>query len=133
MVSERCQLTVEQQHTIFFRLYLARPGVRVQAGDVSLVIHCHLSHSTAAATTTLKVQKLLFAAPKLSARQPEGRIGADSAASYVELGRCASRHTHRVELHSWPASSRCVLSFETPQLLSPLHLHARDARVLTLA
>ena len=77
-------------------------------------------------------------------RQLEGRIGAVSAASYVELGRCASRHTHRVELHSWPASSfqstgRCATttigrashSLQTrpcrltnsPQLLSPLCLH----------
>ena len=41
-------------------------------------------------------------------RQLEGRIGADSAASYVELGQRASRHTHCVELHRWPASSRTV-------------------------
>jgi len=32
----------------------------------------------------------------LAVRQLEGRIGAVSAASYVELGRRASRHTHRV-------------------------------------
>ena len=46
----------------------------------------------------------------LAVRQLEGRIGADSAASYVDLGQRASRHTHthRVELHSWPASSRPV-------------------------
>jgi len=42
-------------------------------------------------------------------RHLEGCIGADSVASYVELGQHASRHTHRVELHSWPpASSRPV-------------------------
>ena len=37
---------------------------------------------------------------RLAVRQLEGRIGADSAASYMELGRRASihTHTHRVEL-----------------------------------
>jgi len=49
------------------------------------------------------------AAPRLAVRQLEGCIGADSAASYVELGHRASRYTHRVELRSWPASSRPVL------------------------
>ena len=49
------------------------------------------------------------AAVRLAVRQLEGRIGADSAASYVEFpGQRASRHTHRVELHSWLASSRPV-------------------------
>ena len=49
------------------------------------------------------------AAVSLAVRQLEGCIGADSAASYVEFpGRRASRHTHHVELHSWPASSRPV-------------------------
>jgi len=40
------------------------------------------------------------AAPRLAVRQLEGRIIADSAASYVDLGRRASipTHTHRVEL-----------------------------------
>ena len=49
------------------------------------------------------------AAASLAVRQLEGRTGADSAASYVGFPRQrASRHTHRVELHSWPASSRPV-------------------------
>ena len=49
------------------------------------------------------------AASRLVVRQLKGRTGADSAASYVEFpGQCASRLIHRVELHSWPASSRPV-------------------------
>ena len=40
------------------------------------------------------------AAPRLAVRQLEGRIGADSAASYVDLGRRASTHAHSVELAS---------------------------------
>jgi len=71
-------------------------------------------------------------APRLAVR----RIYADSAASYVQLGR----HTHRVELAGLQSTSRCAtttrpigrashspqtraLSFDTPQLLSPLCLH----------
>jgi len=49
------------------------------------------------------------AAARLAVRQLEGCIGADSAASDVEFpGQRASRLIHRVELHSWPASSRPV-------------------------
>ena len=49
------------------------------------------------------------AASRLAVRQLKGRTGADSAASDVEFpGQRASRLIHRVELHSWPASSRPV-------------------------
>jgi len=85
---------------------------------------------------------------RLAVRQLEGRIGADSAASYMELGRRASIHTHTHTVLSWPAASlqstgHCAtttigcamripqpadlrlgdLSFDRPQLLSPLCLH----------
>jgi len=82
----------------------------------------------------------------LAVRQLEGRIGADSAASYVDLGQRASRHTHTHTVLSCTAGrppvdrSLChddytdvghashnpqtrALSFDTPQLLSPLCLH----------
>ena len=51
----------------------------------------------------------------MAVRRLEGRIGAYSAASYVELGRWAGvpADTHRVKLHSWPASSRSVGRFAT--------------------
>ena len=48
------------------------------------------------------------AGASLAVRQLEGRIGADSAASYVRFPRQRASHAHRVELHSWPASSRPV-------------------------
>jgi len=80
---------------------------------------------------------------RLAVRQLEGCIVADSAASYVELGQRASRHTHTVLSCTAgrppvDRTGRCAtatigrayhnpqtraLSFDMPQLLSPLCLH----------
>jgi len=48
------------------------------------------------------------AAVRLAVRQLEGRIGAGSAASYVELGRRASTHAHSVELAGLQSTGRCA-------------------------
>jgi len=104
------------------------------------LVSCFLTHGVC----NFFYESAAGAAPMLAVRQLEGRIGADSAASYVDLGQRASRHTHTVLSctagrppvdrslcrddytdvgHASHNPQTRALSFDTPQLLSPLCLH----------